>query len=319
MNRNNNRMQDKVLSKKLMELKSDYQSIEMSEEQLNQLKIKMKEAKMTGKINKKHRYVRKIITVIASCAAAFLVAIIVLPNTSGKVAYAMERIPVLGQLVKVITFRDYQYASDRNNAEIEVPELEISVSEMATDDETVSQPVADELQKTTDEINQEIKQITDELIAEFEKNLKNEEGYQDVLVKSEILATTQDYFTLKLICYIGSGSGYEWNYFYTIDLNTGERLALKDLFTEGADYITPISENIKEQMQSQMDADNNVYYWLNDEIEEWNFKSITDETSFYINEKGNIVIGFNEGDVAPMYMGTVEFEIPAEVVAEIRK
>ena len=319
MNRNNNRMQDKLLSKKLKELKSDYQSIEMSEEQLNQLKIKMKEAKMTGKINKKHRYVRKIITVIASCAAAFLVAIIVLPNTSGKVAYAMERIPVLGQLVKVITFRDYQYASDRNNAEIEVPELEISVSEMATDDETVSQPVADELQKTTDEINQEIKQITDELIAEFEKNLKNEEGYQDVLVKSEILATTQDYFTLKLICYIGSGSGYEWNYFYTIDLNTGERLALKDLFTEGADYITPISENIKEQMQSQMDADNNVYYWLNDEIEEWNFKSITDETSFYINEKGNIVIGFNEGDVAPMYMGTVEFEIPAEVVAEIRK
>lgn len=319
MNRNNNRMQDKLLSKKLKELKSDYQSIEMSEEQLNQLKIKMKEAKMTGKINKKHRYVRKIITVIASCAAAFLVAIIVLPNTSGKVAYAMERIPVLGQLVKVITFRDYQYASERNNAEIEVPELEISVSEMATDDETVSQPVADELQKTTDEINQEIKQITDELIAEFEKNLKNEEGYQDVLVKSEILATTQDYFTLKLICYIGSGSGYEWNYFYTIDLNTGERLVLKDLFTEGADYITPISENIKEQMQSQMDADNNVYYWLNEEIEEWNFKSITDETSFYINEKGNIVIGFNEGDVAPMYMGTVEFEIPAEVVAEIRK
>ena len=50
MNRNNNRMQDKVLSKKLKELKSDYQSIEMSEEQLNQLKIKMKEAKMTGKI-----------------------------------------------------------------------------------------------------------------------------------------------------------------------------------------------------------------------------------------------------------------------------
>ena len=29
--------------------------------------------------------------------------------------------------------------------------------------------------------------------------------------------------------------------------------------------------------------------------------------------------GFNEGDVAPMYMGTVEFEIPAEVLSAIRK
>ena len=62
-----------------------------------------------------------------------------------------------------------------------------------------------------------------------------------------------------------------------------------------------------------------MYYWLNDEIEEWNFKAITDETSFYLNEKDNVVIGFNEGDVAPMYMGTVEFEIPAEVVADIRR
>ena len=61
------------------------------------------------------------------------------------------------------------------------------------------------------------------------------------------------------------------------------------------------------------------YYWLEDEIEEWNFKAITDETSFYLNDKGNVVIGFDEGEVAPMYMGTVEFEIPAEALQGIRK
>ena len=38
-----------------------------------------------------------------------------------------------------------------------------------------------------------------------------------------------------------------------------------------------------------------------------------------MNEKDNVVIGVNEGDVAPMYMGTVEFEIPAEVLEGIRK
>ena len=139
------------------------------------------------------------------------------------------------------------------------------------------------------------------------------------MIKHEILNTSEDYFTLKLICYQASGSGAEWDYFYTIDLETGERLALTDLFTEGADYITPISESIKKQMQERMDADENVYYWLNDEIEEWNFKQITDETSFYLNADNNIVISFNEGDVAPMYMGCVEFEIPGEVVEGIRK
>lgn len=73
-------------------------------------------------------------------------------------------------------------------------------------------------------------------------------------------------------------------------------------------------------MRAQMAADENKMYWLeNGEVPEWNFKSITDDTSFYVNENGNIVISFNEGDVAPMYMGVVTFEIPTTVVADIRK
>ena len=86
----------------------------------------------------------------------------------------------------------------------------------------------------------------------------------------------------------------------------------------GADYITPISENIKEQMREQMKEDEMVYYWVDDEIEEWNFKAITDETSFYLNEKNEIVIAFDEYEVAPGYMGCVEFVIPNEVTESIR-
>ena len=82
------------------------------------------------------------------------------------------------------------------------------------------------------------------------------------MIKHEVINTTDDYFTLKLMCYQAAGSGDEMDYYYTIDLKTGERLALKDLFKEGSDYITPISENIKSQMRGQMDADENVSYWL---------------------------------------------------------
>lgn len=249
---------------------------------------------------------------VAIAAAILAGAFIILPNTSASVAHAMEQIPVVGQLVKVVTFRNYEYESDRNMADIEVPELTL---EEGAEDSRVN----DNLQKTAEEINAEIKDITDKLVEEFENNLQ-EENYQDVMVKSEVLITTEDYFTLKLICYQGAGSGYEWNYYYTIDLRTGERLQLKDLFIEDADYITPISENIKEQMRIQMQEDEMIYYWLDDEeMEEWNFKSITEDTLFYLDADNNVVISFNEGDVAPMYMGVVEFEIPAEVLKDIRK
>ena len=73
-------------------------------------------------------------------------------------------------------------------------------------------------------------------------------------------------------------------------------------------------------MREQMDADENVYYWLDDEdIPEWNFREITEDTSFYVNGDDQIVIAFNEGDVAPMYMGCVEFVIDNTVLAGIRK
>lgn len=295
------------VEKELLLLKKEYEKPQMSQAQFEELRAKMEEAKMADKKDK----IKRIRTRAALTAAAFVGAFLLLPNTSPVIAHAMEQIPVLGKLIEVVTFRDYEYESDRNHADIQVPEIKVELG--LPEDQTL-----ENLERTTDEINREIKKITDSLIEEFETYLE-EEGHQDILVKSEILTATADYFTLKLLCYQGAGSGYQWNYYYTIDLNTGKRLQLKDVFAEGADYITPISEAIKEQMQAQMDADENVYYWLDDEIEEWNFKSVTDETSFYINENGNVVIGFNEGDVAPMYMGAVEFEIPGDVLNDIRK
>lgn len=296
------------LEEGLQALKRDYQKPQMSKNQLEKLRKRMEEADMANRREgNKKRLIR-----FGGAAAAIVAAFMILPNTSAAIAHAMEQIPIIGQLVEVVTFRDYSYETDRNMADVEVPEIKL-------DEQVADSEVKEELERSTEEINAEIQKITDQLIEEFEANLEYEEGYQDIVVKSEILATEADYFTLKLICYQGAGSGYQWNYYYTIDLNTGERLQLKDIFQDGADYITPISENIKEQMQTQMDADEQVYYWLNDEIEEWNFKAITDETSFYLNDKGNVVIGFDEGEVAPMYMGTVEFEIPAEALQGIRK
>ena len=303
---------DSRLEEKMRSYRDEYQRPQMSEHQVAQLQRTIREAKNMNRKNSRHTGIIRFTVAAAASVGIF----VTLPNLSYPIAHAMEQIPLIGPLASAVTFRNYAYESDRHMADISVPELHLpEVSLEIPEDSDVQENLA----RSTEEINAEIQEITDQLIAEFEANMQDQEGYQDVMVKSEILATQADYFTLKLICYQGAGSGYQWNYYYTIDLNTGERLQLKDLFQDGADYITPISESIKEQMQARMDADENVYYWLNDEIEEWNFKAVTDETSFYLNEKDNVVIGFNEGDVAPMYMGTVEFEIPAEVVADIRR
>ena len=244
-------------------------------------------------------------------AAALTLAVLILPNTSSSVAQAMANIPVLGGFFKVITFRNYQYKDERNVADVVVPEIRV---EEKSDDS-----VSEKGKKTADEINAEIREITDRWVEEFKANMEGE-GYQNLMIDSQVIAVTDDYFTLKLICFWAGGSGYEEDHFYTIDLKTGERIKLADLFKDGSDYKRVISDNIKEQMRKQMAENEGVSYWLdNEEYPEWNFNEITDDTSFYINENGEIVICFNEGEVAPAYMGTVEFTIPKEVVADIMK
>ena len=305
---NERKQQNEYVENRLSAYRGKYNAHQMSRWQVKKLRLGMKEE---IKRQRRAHFLRRM-SKAAATAAALAAAFLILPNTSASVAHAMEQIPLVGQWVQVVTFRDYQVETERNHADIQLTKVGI---EGTQSDEAVQET----LEKMTAQIDAEIQNITGELISEFEKNMADEMGYQDLIVKSEVLTQTEEYFTVRLFCYQGAGSGYQWNYYYTIDLRTGERLKLQDLFSDGADYITPISENIKKQMQEQMDADENVCYWLHDEIEELNFRSITDETSFYVNGDGDVVIGFNEGDVAPMYMGSVAFVIPGEVLSDIRR
>ncbi len=290
-------------------LKQDYQNHEMSPEQLDKMKAAIAQAK---KENQKKRSLHILRNTLASAAAVALVFII-LPNTSSGVAYAMSQVPGLSKLVNVVTFRNYQYEDDHNTADITVPEVAVST------ESTENSEVADKTKKSANEINSEIQSITEKLIDEFETEKKKEDGYQDMTVKSEVIATTDQYFTLKLMCFQSAGSSAEWDYYYTIDLTTGERLKLADLFQDGSNYLDVISQEIKTQMQAQMDADSNKIYWLNSDMPEGDFTSITNDTSFYLNSDNELVITFNEGDVAPMYMGCPTFTIPNDVLADIRK
>ena len=49
------------------------------------------------------------------------------------------------------------------------------------------------------------------------------------------------------------------------------------------------------------------------------FSKIKPEQNFYFDEKGQLIITFNEYEVAPGYMGVVEFTIPDDVIRDILK
>ena len=62
-----------------------------------------------------------------------------------------------------------------------------------------------------------------------------------------------------------------------------------------------------------MAADSGITYFLDSETPEWDFTGLTGEEDFYFDSQGQLVIVFDEYEVAPGYMGAVEFTIPKSV------
>ena len=61
-----------------------------------------------------------------------------------------------------------------------------------------------------------------------------------------------------------------------------------------------------------------VPYFIDSDMPEWDFKELKGDESFYFNEKGELVITFDETEVAPAYMGAVEFTIPQSVTGDLK-
>lgn len=115
-------------------------------------------------------------------------------------------------------------------------------------------------------------------------------------------------------------SAYSETYYYNIDLTNGRYLSLEDLLGPG--YMEKANESIRAQIKVR-EADSEVKFFTK---AEGGFETVTADTPFYINEKGNPVVVFEKYEIAPGALGRPEFEIerqteekaPAETTAKER-
>lgn len=83
-------------------------------------------------------------------AAAAVVLLTAVPNVSPTAAAALADVPVLGTIVRLVTFRTYTYNDGHSDADVSVPQLEGSDAAKAVSDE--------------------VRAYTDQLIAQFQKD-----------------------------------------------------------------------------------------------------------------------------------------------------
>lgn len=293
--------------KRLEEMKQDYENIRIPKELRQRVEAGIREAKEEKNMKKKSKVVVYAGRIAGGVVAAML-AITIMANSGAAIAHAMAKIPVIGAIAEIVTFREYESSENNMEANIKIPEVSVK-----NEDGTVNE-------ETTREINKSIQEYTDEIIAQYEADVEaagGGEGHMDVELDYSVITDSDRLFSIRFDQLLVMASGTQMVKIYHIDKQTGEMINLAGLFKEGVDFAGPISENIKQQMKEQMAADEMITYWVDSDTPEWNFESVKEDTTFYVNEAGKLMIVFDEYEVAPGYMGSVEFEIPTEVVQDL--
>ena len=105
---------------------------DLTKEEKDKLLADFKEGKDTGHQYGKNKKQKKTwSSYIGKAAVAAALAILIVPNVSANAAYAMAQIPLLGNVIKMITVREYNYDSDRFEANIKEAKLVSEENETA--------------------------------------------------------------------------------------------------------------------------------------------------------------------------------------------
>ncbi|WP_163100818.1 RsiV family protein [Peribacillus alkalitolerans] len=283
------------MDKKLEELKMEYKNVPIPGELDDVIKNAFKRPSKKG-------YLYKWITgTLVTAASAF----ILLLNTSPSFAKTLSDVPVLKDIVSVVTFTEFKVEEENYKANIKVPKV------TNLEDKSLEKSLNEKYMNENKQLYEEFKAEVDTLKKEKGGHLGVESGYV-VQTDTENLLTIGRY----VVNTVGSSSTtFKYD---TIDKKKEILLTLPILF-KNDQYIHVISENIKNQMREQIKADPAKVYWVTDAgIEDPidPFQSITSEQNFYINKEGKLVISFNKYEVAPGYMGVVEFIIPTQIITD---
>lgn len=220
-------------------------------------------------------------------AAAALVTFGAAVNMSPVVASAMDTIPVVGDVAKVVTFRNFTEEANSHQADIMVPQL-----------------------KKGSPVNDEIRAYVDTILAQYDKEAakKPSSGQYCVHTGYEVVTNTDKYMSIRINTEILEAGSEQRVKIFTVDKATGKSISLLD-YLGSKEKLDAASKDITAQMKAQMKADESKSYFIAGDETEDVFKGLTGKENFYLDKDGKTVVVFGEYEVAPGSMGVVSFTL----------
>ena len=282
---------------KIDKLKENYNNIEIPKELDDVINDAFNESENKKLENNKKDWRRNMKKWYASAAAIGL--IIVSVNASSTFAKSLENIPVIGNIIRVVNFNNYRIDKDGMDVSISLPEV-------SSDSKDLEYKLNKEFEKEGKEAYKKYEAEVAELEKEGKTTHKSAEMWTESIAENDKTLSVAIYSTET------EASAATSRKIYNIDKKDKTILTLEGMFGNN-DYVDVLSKNILSQMKERTKKDSNDVYFVD------NTFKIKKDQPFYINDKGELVICFDEYEVAPGSAGLVEFVIPSNVVSKLMK
>jgi len=171
---------------------------------------------------------------------------------------------------------------------------------------------ADELSALMDtQIVMNEKLIEDDALTLYESNKEDGFIYPPEIhnVQFDVMRNDSEYLSLYLTyySYTGGAHGMHYDVAYNFDLQSGNRVYLKDLFKTETDYVSLINRELHTQIDNIQETfiDKNGEGW----VPYMGFDTIAEDQHFYLTQD-SLVIFFDLYEIAPYASGIPTFEIP---------
>lgn len=285
---------------KIDKLKENYNNIEIPKELDDVINDAFNESENKKLENNKKDWRRNMKNMKKWYASAAAVGLIIVSvNASSTFAKSLENIPVIGNIIRVVNFNNYRIDKDGMDVSISLPEV-------SSDNKDLEYKLNKEFEKEGKEAYKKYEAEVAELEKEGKTTHKSAEIWTESIAENDKTLSVAIYNTET------EASAATSRKIYNIDKKDKTILTLEGMFGNN-DYVDVLSKNILSQMKERTKKDSNDVYFVD------NTFKIKKDQPFYINDKGELVICFDEYEVAPGSAGLVEFVIPSNVVSKLMK
>ena len=291
---------------RLEDAKKKYDKTEIPKELSKRVQAAVEESGARKREREKVVRIRRRKVLVGKCAgvaAGLAIVFTTALNTNTAFADMAARLPVVGGVARLLTFRSYEKDEGDWKISVKIPSVEMIAADTNGLDDSLNQ----DIHELCIRYGEEAQQRAMEYKKAFMETGGTEEEWAahniEINVWYEIKSQTEDYLSFAVMGTESWTSAYSEARYYSIDLKNGKLATLQTLL--GDEYVRKVDESIQTAMRERQETEG-IEFWAQDE---GGFSGIDENTKFYVNEKGNPVIVFDKYEIAPGAYGAMEFEV----------